>query len=330
MAQFFLGADIGGTKTHAVVADASGRAVGFGANGPGNHESVGYDGLLRVVQAACGQAVQSAGIRMDEIAGAGFGIAGYDWPTQKEDHLRTLGGLGLHAPLQIVNDAILGLVAGSPEEWGVAIVAGTGCNCRGWDRARTREGRVTGSGILMGEGAGGSELMFRAVQAVAYEWTKRGPATALSSAFITYTGAASLDDLVEGFTSRRYKLDAAAAPLVFKTAREGDPVARELVHWAGSELGEMANAVARQLDFQDLAYDVVILGSMFQNGELLVAPLRETVHAFAPAARLISLTAPPAVGGVLLGMEAAGAAPNPEIRASLVESVSIMRRASGK
>ena len=98
-------------------------AVGFGESGPGNHESVGYDGLLRVVQAACGQAIRSAGIPLDDIAGAGFGIAGYDWPTQKEDHLRTLGGLGLRAPLQIVNDAILGLVAGSPESWGVAIVA---------------------------------------------------------------------------------------------------------------------------------------------------------------------------------------------------------------
>jgi N-acetylglucosamine kinase-like BadF-type ATPase len=330
MAQFFLGADIGGTKTHAVIADARGRAVGFGESGPGNHESVGYDGLLRVVQAACGQAIRSAGIPLDDIAGAGFGIAGYDWPTQKEDHLRTLGGLGLQAPLQIVNDAILGLVAGSPESWGVAIVAGTGCNCRGWNQERAREGRVTGFGILMGEGAGSSELMFRAVQAVSYEWTKRGPATALSQAFITYTGAASLDDLIEGFTSRRYKLDAAAAPLVFRTAHEGDPVAQALVSWAGTELGEMANAVARQLDFGGRAYDVVMIGSMFQNGEILISSLRETVHAFAPAACLVSLTAPPAVGGVLLGMEAAGLRPDADTRGQLLESVSAMRNGSGK
>jgi N-acetylglucosamine kinase-like BadF-type ATPase len=329
MAQFFLGADIGGTKTHAVVADARGRAVGFGESGPGNHEEVGYDGLLRVVQAACGQAVRSAGIPLDQIAGAGFGIAGYDWPTQKEDHLRTLGGLGLRAPLQIVNDAILGLVAGSLESWGVAIVAGTGCNCRGWNRERTREGRVTGWGVLMGEAAGSSELMFRAVQAVSFEWTRRGPATALSHAFITYTGAAGLDDLIEGFTTGRYKLEAAAAPLVFRTAQEGDPVAQALVRWAGAELGEMANAVARQLELGEQAYDVVMIGSMFQNGEILISSLRETVYSFAPAARLVSLSAPPAVGGVLLGMEAAGLAPGAEIRAQLLESVSAMRNTSG-
>jgi N-acetylglucosamine kinase-like BadF-type ATPase len=329
MAQFFLGADIGGTKTHAVVADARGRAVGFGESGPGNHESVGYDGLLRVVQAACGQAIRSAGIPLEDISGAGFGIAGYDWPTQKEDHLRTLGGSACGSAA-IVNDAILGLVAGSTESWGVAIVAGTGCNCRGWNQERTREGRVTGFGILMGEGAGSSELMFRAVQAVSYEWTRRGPVTALSQAFITYTGAASLDDLIEGFTSRRYKLDAAAAPLVFRTAHEGDPVARALVRWAGTELGEMANAVARQLDFGGQSYDVVMIGSMFQNGEILISSLRETVHAFAPEACLVSLTEPPAVGGVLLGMEAAGFRPDAEIRLQLLESVSAMRNGAGK
>jgi N-acetylglucosamine kinase-like BadF-type ATPase len=330
MADFFLGADIGGTKTHAIVADPSGRAVGFGASGPGNHESVGYDGLFRALQAATGQALQSAGIALGDVAGAGVGIGGYDWPAQKEDHLRTLSGLGLRAPIQIVNDAILPLVAGSAEAWGVAVVAGTGCNCRGWNRERTREGRVTGFGTNMGEGAGSSELMFRAVQAVGREWTRRGPATALSSAFIGYTGASGLDDLIEGITTRRYKLDAAAAPLVFKTARAGDAIAQELVRWAGSELGELANAVARQLQFDGLAYDVVLAGSMFHNGESLLGPVRETVLAFAPAAHLTMLSAPPVVGGVLLGMEAAGLPVTPDIRRRLSETSAQMQYSGAK
>lgn len=330
MADFFLGADIGGTKTHAIVADASGRAVGFGASGPGNHESVGYDGLFRALQAATGQAIQSAGIRLSDVAGAGVGIAGFDWPAQKEDHLRILGGLGLRAPIQIVNDVILPLVAGSPEAWGVAVVAGTGCNCRGWNRERSREGRVTGFGTHMGEGAGSSELMFRAVQAVAHDWSRRGPTTALSSAFIAYTGASGLGDLIEGITTRRYKLDAAAAPLVFKTAREGDPVAQELVRWAGSELGELANAVARQLNLDGLAYDVVLAGSMFHNGESLITPLRETVLAFAPAACLIRLSTLPVVGGALLGMEAADLPVTPEIRQQLSETSAQMQTVGGK
>ena len=45
MSEYFLGVDIGGTKSHALIADAAGRAVGFGEAGAGNWEDVGYDGM---------------------------------------------------------------------------------------------------------------------------------------------------------------------------------------------------------------------------------------------------------------------------------------------
>ena len=82
-----------------------------------------------------------------------------------------------------------GLVIGSEEGWGVVAVSGTGSNCRGWDRERKREGRVTGHGVLMGEGAGGSELMHRCMQLVGYAWTKRGPMTKLAEALAAHAGA---------------------------------------------------------------------------------------------------------------------------------------------
>jgi N-acetylglucosamine kinase-like BadF-type ATPase len=34
--RYFLGVDAGGTKTHALITDETGQAVGFGAGGPGN------------------------------------------------------------------------------------------------------------------------------------------------------------------------------------------------------------------------------------------------------------------------------------------------------
>jgi hypothetical protein len=45
---------------------------------------------------------------------------------------------------------------------------------------------------------------------------------------------------------------------------------------------------------------------MFQNGQVLIQPLQETIHSLAPGARLNRLTAPPVIGGVLLAMEMAG------------------------
>ena len=45
MAPYYLGLDVGSSKTHALIADAAGRCVGFGAAGAGNYQTVGYDGL---------------------------------------------------------------------------------------------------------------------------------------------------------------------------------------------------------------------------------------------------------------------------------------------
>ena len=187
--RYFLGADLGGTKTHMVIADEFGRAVGFGEGGPANHQTVGFEGMFNSMHTALEQALISAGLSRNDISGAGFGIAGYDWPSEKPAMLANVTKLNLQAPVALVNDAIPGLVAGAEAGWGVNVVSGTGCNCRGWDQNHQYEGRVTGYGILMGEAAGSSELVYRAMQLVAQEWTKRGRQTALSQAFINYCGA---------------------------------------------------------------------------------------------------------------------------------------------
>jgi N-acetylglucosamine kinase-like BadF-type ATPase len=275
------------------------------------------------------QTLASASLRREDLAGAGFGIAGYDWPNEKPAMLATIERLGLSAPSGLVNDAIPGLVAGAREGWGVNVVSGTGCNCRGWDKEHKREGRVTGYGITMGEAAGSSELVFRAMQLVGFEWTRRGPRTALSQTFIKYTGAKSLEDLLAGYTQEYYQVGAETAPLVFQTAYEGDEVARNLITWAGNELGELANGVIRQLSFEEQTFDVVLSGSMFEGGALLIDPMRATIQKHAPKAQLVRLKVPPVLGAVLIGMEQGKVPINATIRATLEETVHEVKNGNG-
>ncbi len=304
--KYYLGIDIGATKTAALIADENGNQIGTGQGGPGNHETVGFSGMEKAIQDALGGAISNAHIQLSQIAGAGFGIAGYDWSAEEPHMQKSINNLGLSTPFKMVNDVILGLLAGTSEGWGVAVVSGTGCNCRGWDKEHKREGRVTGYGVLMGESAGGSELINRTMQVIGYSWTKRLPPTALANAFIEHAGANDLEDLIEGYTKGHYEIGANTAPLVFQTAARGDAVAQSLVHWAGIELGEMANAVIRQLNFEDLEFEIALIGSMFKSGEPLIAPMREKVHAIAPKAKLVRAEVKPVVGAVLLGMEAGG------------------------
>lgn len=324
----YLGADLGATKTHTLIVDETGCALGFGESGPGNHESIGYDGMFQSMRNGMEQALQAAGLKKEDITGAGFGVAGYDWPSENEATASVIDRLGLNAPYKFVNDAVPGLVAGSEEGWGVVVVSGTGSNCRGWDREHKREGRVTGHGVLMGEGAGGSELMHRCMQLIGYSWSKRLPKTALADAIITYVGAKDLEDLMRGYTTYEYQIGADAAPLAFRVAEQGDEIARDLIRWAGCELGEMANAVVRQLDFENLDFDVVMTGSMFEGGPMLINPMRETIHKLAPKARLVRLNAPPVIGAAMLGMEAGAMKITPEIRRNMKESISTLRNIS--
>jgi N-acetylglucosamine kinase-like BadF-type ATPase len=319
MTTYFLGVDIGGTKSHALIADATGRALGFGEAGAGNYEDVGYDGLAATLATVTQRALADAGLRKEQIAGAGFGIAGYDWPSQREAHLAVIRPLELsEARLELVNDTIIGLLAGAPSGWGIAIIAGTRANCWGWDQQR-RIGRLTGYGWRMAEVAGGLELVGKAVQAVSLAWSRRGPATRLTGYFIEFTGARDVEDLLEGLSLERLQLDATAAPLVFRAAAEGDVVALDTILWAGRELGSLAIGVIRQLNFEALAFDAVLVGSLYQGSPLLVETMRQTIHTIAPGARFMPLSAPPVVGGVLLGMEQAGLAA-PALRETVIQS----------
>jgi N-acetylglucosamine kinase-like BadF-type ATPase len=321
---YYLGADLGATKTHILIVDETGAAIGFGESGPGNHETVGYDGMFDAIKSGMMRALNAAGLNKADIMGAGFGVAGFDWSSEYEITAKTINRLGLDSPYIFVNDAVPGLVAGSDEGWGIVVVSGTGSNCRGWDREHKHEGRVTGHGVLMGEGVGATELIYRCMQLVGYSWSMRRPKTALADATINFTGAVDLEDLLRGYTTFEYVIGAEAAPIVFRLAEQGDEVALELVRWAGIELGEMANGVIRQLEFENIAFDVVLTGSMFKGGSLVIDPMRETILKLAPDARFVKLDVPPVIGATILGMEAGGLLATKDIRKRMNETIKVM------
>ena len=304
--KYFLGLDIGNTKSHALLADETGRAVGFGQAGPGSWEAIGWDGAQEVLCDLTNMVLDQAGISRADIWGAGFGYAGYDWPEDRPGHEKLIDSLALkNAAWVLGNDTLVGLVAGATAGWGVVVVAGTSNNCRGWDRDG-REGRITGQGHQFGEYGGAGEIVARAIQAISLSWAKRGPETLLSDAFVEAAGARDIDDLFAGLVRNRYHLSASAAPLVFDVAAQGDEVARAIICWAGRELGSLAVGVIRQLSLEKEAFDVVLSGSLYKGSSTLEEEMRKTIHAIAPGARLVRLKAPPVIGGILLGMDKAG------------------------
>jgi N-acetylglucosamine kinase-like BadF-type ATPase len=302
-----------------MIADEWGTCIGFGKAGGGNHQSVGYDGLTNVLRKSFEGACQMSGVEKEQIAGAGFGISGYDFPSDRDEHLHTIAALGLTCPIELINDGANGLISGTSHGIGVNVSAGSSNNCRGRGR-NGKEGRIVGNGPLFGEHGGGIEIVYRALKFVNYAWIKRVQPTTLTRVFLEATGAQDEVDLMEGLSNSRYRLSPLIAIEVIKTARAGDAAALEVVHWAGEELGWLAVSVARQIEMENDEVEIVQSGSVFEAGELILGPMRNIILKHLPKAKMIRLEGPPVVGPLMLGMQMGEIDPYP-LRKKLIDTV---------
>jgi N-acetylglucosamine kinase-like BadF-type ATPase len=303
--KYFLGLDIGSSKTHALIVEETGASLGFGKSGGGNHQAGGYDGLETVLKESFEQACEMSGVNLAQIVGAGFGVAGYDFLSDREPHLKAIAALGLSCPVEVVNDGVNGLLAGAARGVGVNVTSGSSNNCRGRN-GNGREGRIVGNGATFGEYGGGMEIAMKALQMVNYAWIRRIPPTTLTKVLLDATGAKDELELMEGMSNNYLHLFPFIAVDVINAARAGDAAALSVMRWAGEELGWLAVSVARQIGMEDEEVEIIQSGSIFEAGELLTDPMRAVVLKHCPRAKLIRLDGPPVVGAVILGMEQAG------------------------
>ena len=300
--KYFLGIDVGSSKTHTLISDETGACIGFGKAWGGNHQGVGYDGLKNVLKESLDQARKMACVSADQIAGAGFGVAGYDFLSDRVPHLEAIASLGLSCPVEVVNDGANGLFAGATGGIGVNVTSGSSNNCRGRNKYG-KEGRIVGNGASFGEYGGAIEIVQRGLQFVNYAWINRIPPTVLTKTYMNALGAKDEMDLMEGLSTEQYHLFPFLALDVINAAKAGDSAARDILHWSGQELGWLAVSVARQIEMENDEVEIIQSGSVFEAGEIITNPMRDVVMKHLPKAKIIRLDGPPVVGAVILGME---------------------------
>jgi N-acetylglucosamine kinase-like BadF-type ATPase len=301
-----LGVDVGATKSDVLIAEDTGAILAFTRTKGANWELIGlsaaYDRLAQAVEQTLAQARLSSA----DLAAAGYGLAGLDWPSDHDRLLPVIRRLGLDGPQILVNDAFVALWAGTREGCGVVVIAGTGSVAAGRNRGGD-EARTIGGTYPWGDFGGAIDIVRAAIYAVATAHTGRSRQTALSKRLVEVSGARSVEDLLEGLARKRLRLGASAAPQVIEVARGGDAVAQEIARRAGRELAESALAIVRRLDMESEPFDLVLAGGVFRCGyDLLLDTLAEKVMAAAPRAKLVHLDSPPAVGAVLLGFDSLG------------------------
>ncbi|MBN1285947.1 MAG: ATPase [Anaerolineae bacterium] len=322
----YLGVDAGGTKTHALLADETGRAIALGGGGCGNWEGVGLDAAYRAWQRALDDARARAGVALEAINASAFGISGLDWPSDQPLMEGLADRLNLPpGPRVLVNDKFIALRAGTTRPWGVVVIAGTGSNKAGRNRAGAVAGTL-GVGTDWGDGGGGMDITRAGLAAVAKAYIGMAPPTLLSETLPAFCGFSDAPSLLKAVTREDF-IPWGATHLVFEAATAGDEPARKILRWAGHELAEPVVFIIRKLGMEDEDFELVLAGSVFKATEpLLVDTLLADVHAVAPKAKPVCLTAPPAVGGVLLAMEADGLTPGEAVRCRLIETAAALEK----
>lgn len=302
----FLGVDAGGSKTHAMALDETGRLLGFGAGGTGNHQMGGLEAALHEIGSAARTALDAAGVAVAELGC--FCLAGADLPQDYHMLQTAVEAQGLARAVVIKNDSIAALRCGLTRPWGVAVICGTGFNAAG----RGQDGReivLPGLGPISGDWGGGGDLVIEMIRAVMRAWDGRGRPTALTRTILERLGKSSEEEFLLALYNRRLSRRRLLplAPLLFEVAETGDAVAREIVVRMGTEVGVTANTLLRRLDLLSTDAEVVLSGSVFKGtGKLLLDTVRQVVRGAAPTARIVRPVLEPVAGAALLALDLAG------------------------
>ena len=263
-----LGFDGGGTRTVAVLAarrpDGGWQMLGRGEGGPSNRQAVGTPAALAALDAAVDGAFAAAGKPRKAVRVACLGLAGAGRPKDQDVVREWAARTQLAATVDVIEDAALLLAAGTPDGWGVAVVAGTGSMAFA-RAANGRTARAGGWGPLLGDEGSGYAIALAGLRAAARAADGRAPATPLTDRLLAANGLSRPEELI-GVVYRggdRAAL-AALAPVVMDAAADGDPVADDIVRAAAAELAAAAAAAARSLGL-DSAFPVALAGGLLAS-----------------------------------------------------------------
>ena len=307
-----LAVDGGGSKIDAALLRRDGSVVGAARVAARDYERTGDGPFLDQLDDAIRAACLDAGLApaRPTVADVGvFCLAGADLPLDDRRINRGLKARGWVDRHVLRNDTFAVLRAGTERSYGVGIVCGYGTNCSGVS-PDGRLYRLPAIGPVSGDWGGANEIgeqaLFFAIRAI----DGRGRRTSLQRSVPSHFGMRSARKVTEALYTGRlaYGRLAELAPTVFRDAAGGDTVARDIVFRQADEVATMATAAIRKLGMRELEIDVVLGGGVFRNDwSPFFERIDDGVHAVAPKASIVRLTAPPVAGAAMLGLDLLGA-----------------------
>jgi N-acetylglucosamine kinase-like BadF-type ATPase len=310
MSEYVLGLDAGATKTVALIARLDGQIIGAGRSGTGDIYSVPAEQALETVGLAVNESLNGAGIQASQLSSGVLCMCGADWPEDHELLQQGIAERGFGKQITILNDAMGGLRAGSPDGTGVAVTCGTGTATG----ARSADGRFWHSSFWQGT-QGAHDMGRNALRSIYRAELGIEPPTTLTARVLAFFAQSRVEQVLHLYTARSgahpiHRLKDLAR-IVMEEAEKGDDTARRILHEQGTGLGDYALAAARQVGIDGTPFYLILAGSVLRNASSVLAQaLIDHVRASAPSIRPINSPYEPVVGALFLALESMGAAIN--------------------
>lgn len=314
-----LAVDGGNSKTDLALVGSDGALLAR-VRGPGCSPHVlGVVGSVALLGELRSQAFDRAGRSGSgkTTAVAAIFCAGVDEPHEEAAYAEAVRATGWAADVLVTNDTFAVLRAGTPREWGVAVVCGAGMNACAV-HPDGRHGRYQALGAVSGDWGGGSDVGVAALGAAIRGNDGRGPETVLSRLVPQTLGYETPESVADAVHKQRLPLAALGTlpPIVFAASREGDVVAQAIVDQLADEVVAMSTALIRRLDLTHTDVAVVLGGGLLQSRDArLIGRIVRGVHEVAPHAGVQPLTAPPLLGAIRAALVRMGAGASAVVRA---------------
>jgi len=312
----FLGVDVGGTKTEAILVDDEGKVLSYFRGGPGNYQSIGKERAFREIKKVVDGTLEKARVNKEDVTFAYFGVAGADTPKDFEIVRSILNRLGLKR-FDFDNDGRIALRSGTFDDIGIMVSCGTGSISYACDGKNMH--RAGGFSFFFGERLGSFYIAGFVTSAVMRAKDGRSPKTKLEK-IVEEKMKMKVEDLMryEYFDERRL---INFVPLVteslFEGFREHDFMATKIFVSIVEEVLNIVEAHRRVLNFEK-PIKLVLEGTFFKKAEKSLIEMIKS--ALGDEFEIVVPKHDPIVGAVLLAMEKAGLSMDRKLFSKLVDS----------
>jgi N-acetylglucosamine kinase-like BadF-type ATPase len=321
-----IAVDGGNSKTELALVGIDGSLIALVRGAGSSPHHIGTAASIDLIDALLLSAREQADRELPRAAVAVLFMAGADLASEEQELRSRAEARDWADVLEVGNDTVAVLRAGSESGFGVAVVCGAGINAFALS-PDGREARFPALGAITGDWGGGADLGLAALGKAVRADDGRGRPTALAQLVPQHFSLASAEQVALALHRRELEAERLVelAPMILEAADGGDALALELRERLAAEIVSFTRAAAGRALRGLERYEVVLGGSVLAGSESLAALVIQRLGETLPAADPHISTLPPVAGSAVvgLGLLGAGAEPVSRLREAFLKTPSM-------